>query len=129
MGWREFEEWTAAQFADAGYQPNTTPRTGDKGADIILRAPFKPGARPIICQCKHRALGDGHVDEEAITDVMRAQLAYGLTYPWLKDPQLVAVTNGRFTLRAAALARENDVLLVDGARIDGLAGIARAFIS
>jgi HJR/Mrr/RecB family endonuclease len=129
MGWKDFEVWTATQFAQAGYQPNTTPTSHDGGADIILRPPSRPpGSRPVICQCKHRSLGEGQVDEDAVRDVLRARSAYGLLYPWLKDPRLMAVTNGRFTLKASSLARENDVVLVDGAQIDGLTGIARALL-
>jgi hypothetical protein len=123
MGWREFEDWTADQFAKAGFQPNRTPRTGDGGADIVLRPPV-PTARPVICQCKHRALGDGQVDERAVEDAMRAQAAYLSNYPWLRNPILMAVTNGRFTLAATNLAREKGVVIVDRSRIDGLTGIA-----
>ncbi len=130
MGWKDFEAWTASQFAAAGYQPNTTPGSHDGGADIILRPPSKtPNARPIICQCKHRALGDGFVDEEAVTDVLRARSAYGLLYPWLRQPRLMAVTNGRFSLTAVSLARENDVTLVDAPQIDGLTSIARDLLA
>lgn len=128
MGWKGFEAWTADQFAKAGFQPNLTPRSHDGGADIILRPPSRPGVRPIICQCKHRGLGEGQVDEKAVQDVLRAQSAYGLAYPWLKQPTLMAVTNGRFTLGATSLAHENGVMLVDGSRIDGLAGLAQSLL-
>ena len=129
MGWKTFEAWTADQFAKAGFQPNLTPRSHDGGADIILRPPSRPGIRPIICQCKHRGLGEGQVDEKAVEDVLRAQSVYGLAYPWLKQPMLIAVTNGRFTLGASSLARESDVMLVDGSRIDGLAGVAQNLVA
>jgi hypothetical protein len=125
MGWKDFENWTAQQFIKVGYQANTTPRSHDGGADIILRPPTRPGARPIICQCKHRSLGEGAVDEQAVEDVLRARTAYGMVYPWLVKPVLIAVTNSRFTLRATSSARESGVVLVDGARIDGLSGIAK----
>jgi len=129
MGWKTFEAWTADQFAKAGFQPNLTPRSHDGGADIILRPPSRPGIRPIICQCKHRGLGEGQVDEKAVEDVLRAESVYGLAYPWLKQPMLIAVTNGRFTLGASSLAQEKGVMLVDGSRIDGLAGVAQNLIA
>lgn len=128
MGWKSFEAWTADQFAQAGFQPSLTPRSHDGGADIILRPPSRPGVRPIICQCKHRGLGEGQVDEKAVEDVLRARSAYGFAYPWLKQPMLMAVTNGRFTLGATSLARENGVVLVDGSSIDGLAVMARSML-
>ena len=127
MGWKDFEDWVARQFVRVGYQAHATPRSYDGGADIILRPPMRPGARPIICQCKHRSLAEGSVGEEAVSDVLRAQSAYGGLYPWLMKPVLMAVTNGRFTLSAISAARESGVLLVDGARVDGLAGIAEPF--
>ncbi len=71
MGWREFEDWAASQFSRAGFQPHRTPRSHDGGADLIVRPPSGKIARPIICQCKHRSLGEGMVDEKAIQDVLR----------------------------------------------------------
>ncbi len=128
MGWKDFENWVGQQFVRVGYQAHSTPRSYDGGADIILRPPARTGARPIICQCKHRSLAEGSVGEEAVSDVLRAQSAYGLLYPWLKKPVLMAVTNSRFTLGAISAARESGVLLVDGTRVDGLAGIAEPFV-
>jgi HJR/Mrr/RecB family endonuclease len=125
MGWKEFETWVAAQYRTAGYRCDLTPKSHDGGADIIVHPPSgHPGARPIICQCKHRALGDGLVDEDAVSDVLRARSKYAS----VKQPRLMAVTNGRFTLKACSLGREHDVVLVDGSRIDGLTGIARGLL-
>ena len=124
MGWREFEDWTAEQFTRAGYQASRTPRTGDAGADVILRPPVGSAARAVICQCKHRALGAGAMDEDAVNEVLKAAEAYAGRYTWLIDPVLVALTNGRTTLTASRMAAEKGVILVDGTRIDGLCGIA-----
>ena len=128
MGWLAFEDWTSEQFAAAGYQVNRTPRSGDGGADIILRPPPARNAAPIICQCKHRALG-GWTDEQAVHDVVRARAVYGARYSWLKEPLLVAVTNGELMLAARNLARENNVQLVDRRNVANLAATALRFLA
>ncbi len=120
----DFEDWTAEQFTRAGYQASRTPRTGDAGADVILRPPAGSSARAVICQCKHRALGAGALDEDAVHEVLKAAKAYAGRYPWLGEPVLLAVTNGRTTLAASRMAAEKGVIMVDGSRVDGLAGIA-----
>jgi hypothetical protein len=127
MGWREFEDWTAEQFSRAGYQAHVTPRTGDGGADIILRPPSGKSVRPVICQCKHRALG-GQTDETAVRDLVRARSGYGASYPWLQDPILCAVTNGEASLPVRRLSAENAVLVVDRARISDLFAIAKEML-
>ena len=40
----------------------------------------------------------------------------------------LAVTNGRTTLAASRMAAEKGVILVDGSRVDGLAGMALEII-
>jgi hypothetical protein len=127
MGWREFEDWTAEQFSRAGYQAHVTPRTGDGGADIILRPPSGKSVRPVICQCKHRALG-GQTDETAVRDLVRARSGYGASYPWLQNPILVAVTNGEACLPVRRLAAENAVIVVDRARISDLFVVAQEMV-
>lgn len=122
MGWQAFEAWTAESFSLAGYQPYVTPRSGDGGADILLRPPLG-NARPVICQCKHRALG-GRTDEQAVQDVLRARTAYSGKYPWLKDPTLLVVTNGRMAVAATSLATEHHVTIVDRSRLAGLVAMA-----
>ncbi len=124
MGWQGFEAWTAEQFSSAGFQSHLTPRSGDGGADIILR-PLPGGvARAVICQCKHRALG-GRTDEQAVRDVLRARDAYKGRQAWLNDPTLVVITNGNLSLAAHALASERDVIVVDRSRLAGLASLAK----
>ena len=129
MGWKEFEDWTADQFVEAGYQHHSTPKSGDKGADIILRPPPRSVARGVICQCKHRSLGEGVVDEGAVEDVLRARPVYGAKYGWLLDPVLVAVTNGSFTPAALRTAKAKGVLTVDRANVDDLARFSSRLLS
>jgi superfamily II DNA or RNA helicase len=118
MGWQAFEDWTAEQFSRAGFQRHATPRGGDGGADVVLRPPPERPGRGIICQCKHRALGEGAVDETAVEEVIRARNTYMARYAWLGDPMLAAVTNGRFTVAAVKLAKARDVKLVARADLE-----------
>ena len=129
MGWRGFEAWTADQFAAAGYQAHTTPNSGDRGADIVLRPPAGRRVSGVICQCKHRALGEGFIDEEAIHEVLKAGPDYEAKYDWLRGPLLVAVTNGTFTPTALKLARSMGVMVVDRSGIDGLEGFAKNLLA
>jgi HJR/Mrr/RecB family endonuclease len=119
MGWRGFEIWAAERFRAAGYQVHNTPVSGDGGADIILRPSSGKHTSPLICQCKHRAMG-GSTDEQAVNDVVRARDVYGERYSWLKQPVLVVVTNGEMTLAGRNLALEHQVHVVDRKRAAGL---------
>jgi HJR/Mrr/RecB family endonuclease len=93
---------------------------GDGGADVVLRPPSSQPDRGIICQCKHRGLGEGMVDEAAVEEVIRARSVYVPRYAWLGNPVLVAVTNGKFTSAARTLGKSRDVVLVDRSDIDRL---------
>ena len=107
MDWLSFERWTAGALRAAGMSVNETPRTGDKGADLL--ATGRNGDRWIV-QCKHRACGeDRTVDDSAVQEVAVARFAY----PDFRDASLAAVTNGTFELAARRLAVETGVLLVD----------------
>jgi HJR/Mrr/RecB family endonuclease/superfamily II DNA or RNA helicase len=125
MGWKQFEEWTAEQFRRAGFQTFTTPSSGDGGADIVLRSPPGTAVRPIICQCKHRALS-GSTGAEAVHDVIRAKASYSRKYQWLQDPLLLTITNGHASLAARRLAAEHKVLIADRAVLPDLPAIAEA---
>jgi hypothetical protein len=129
MGWKAFEQWTAEQFVKAGFQASMTPRTGDAGADIVLRPPPGSKGRPVICQCKHRSMGKGTMDEGAVEAVLTAAAAYSARNSWLHDPVLMAVTNGAATVRASNLAAQNGVVLVDKESIRNLAAMAKAMLA
>jgi HJR/Mrr/RecB family endonuclease len=100
-----FEDWVMDGLRTA-YQVSRTPRTGDRGADIIARDPI--GARDdMIVQCKHTQTKNP-CSEEAVEDLLRARDAYPLN-----DPNLVAVTNAvSFVAKAKAMAREHGIRLI-----------------
>ena len=95
----EFEEWLIATIKRAGVV-NTTPtrRTGDQGADIIVRHD-----RTIIIQAK---CYQQNVGNDAVQQAHAAKTHYGGDEAWV-------VTNSRFTRAARELAASTGVVLVD----------------
>jgi HJR/Mrr/RecB family endonuclease len=100
-----FEDWVMDGLRSA-YQVSRTPRTGDRGADIIARDPI--GARSdMIVQCKHTQT-ENPCSEEAVQDLLRAMDAYPLN-----NPNLVAVTNAAtYVARAKSMAQEHGIRLI-----------------
>ena len=94
-----FEEEVGRVYRGLGYKVATTPRTGDKGVDLVLR----DGGRTGIVQCKahHKPIGPGPVRE-----LIGARLSTGADYA------LLASRSG-FTSGAKELAREQAIELVD----------------
>jgi len=124
--WRSFEMWVAGRFQAAGWQVNDTPLSGDGGADVVCRHP--KGGRSAIVQAKHRQMGDGTVGETAVHEMLAAPGRYRhLT--WLREPLLLAVSNGVFELRARTLASQRNVRLVDRAEVAALDTIAQAMLT
>lgn len=125
--WLSFEMWVAEQFRTVGWQVNDTPRSNDGGGDVIARHPA--GGRPIIVQVKHRALGRGTVNHDAVEQVLNARGRYQRSHPWLTDPILFAVSNGKFELRACTLAEQRQVRIVGRDEILALKAFAREGLS
>lgn len=86
---------------------NTTPRTGDQGADIV----FSHAERHVVVQCKRYA---GAVGNEAVQQVHAAKAFYRCTEAWV-------VTTGTFTPAARSLAQRTNVKLVEQATREGVA--------
>lgn len=101
----------AGQLIESGYRAERTPRTGDRGADIVIRG--ADGRGGAIIQCKHRQ--DGRTcDGAEVDDPARARDVYGL-----ESPGLVVLSNARRFSRGARLkARRAGAVLVgaDGLR-------------
>jgi len=99
----EFEEWMIAAIKRAGI-PDARPtvRTGDQGADIIVRH-----GRTLIIQakCYRDVVGNG-----AIQEVHAAKTHYGGDEAWV-------VTNSRFTRAARQLATSTSVRLIDASSV------------
>jgi len=108
LSWAEFEELLKRVFERLGYHVNHTGKNGpDGGIDLVL---LKNGERTIV-QCKHwqsRQVG---------VKVVREQL--GLKHSH-RAHHCVIVTSGEFTPDGVRFARDNGIILFDGAALQEL---------
>ena len=96
----EFEQWLINSIRQAGIlNVLPTKRTGDQGADIIVRH----GGKTVVIQAKYyqQPVGNG-----AVQEVHTAKSHYGANEAWV-------VTNSTFTRAARELATTAGVRLVD----------------
>ncbi len=99
MSGTEFEQWLIASIREAGIvDAKPTKRTGDQGADIIVRQ-----GRTIVIQakCYQQSVGNS-----AVQEVHAAKIYYAADEAWV-------VTNSTFTRSARELAKSTGVRLVD----------------
>ncbi|KAB2489654.1 restriction endonuclease [Priestia endophytica] len=96
----QFEFYLKSLFQELGYQAQVTPKSGDFGADLIMKGPQK-----IVIQAK-RYGRKNRVGISAIQQVYGAQAYYKADKAWV-------VTNSLFTKRARALAKACNVQLFD----------------
>jgi HJR/Mrr/RecB family endonuclease len=109
---KHFELYLADLLRTAGVSDiSTTPETGDQGGDLL----FSCRGRRIVLQAKRYS---GTVGNKAIQEAHAARAYYGCDRAWV-------VTNSRFSQSARTLAKELDVLLVDGDRLPRLAEVVR----
>ena len=95
----EFEQWLIASIRQAGIaDAKPTKRTGDQGADIVVRQ-----GRTIVIQakCYQQSVGNA-----AVQEVHAAKVHYAADEAWV-------VTNSTFTRSARELATSTGVRLVD----------------
>lgn len=107
LGWREFEHVIQEVFRRQGYLSVESPSGPDGGYDIALR---KDGKRYLV-QCKHwksRQVGVAPVRE--LWGVIAASKANGGFF----------VTSGSFTPDAEAFARDINLELIDGVKLERL---------
>ena len=95
----QFENWLKVLFEDYGFQVEKTKRTGDYGADLIL----KKGNDKIAVQAKRYK---GNVGVKAVQEVIGSAKYYGCN-------GAVVCTNSYFTENAKNLAKANEVILYD----------------
>lgn len=95
----EFEKFLMYQFKAKGFSVDTTPKSGDFGADLILR---KNGIKTVV-QAKRYGKTVGI---RAIQEIIAAKTFYHA------DKAIVA-TNNTFTKNAKQLAFTSDVRLID----------------
>ena len=102
----QFESWWAHKIKDYGIIVKDTPKTGDKGGDVVGEHEEKN--KNYIFQLKHRNNPKNVCDKEAVDDCLRAVESYAL-----ESPYLVAVTNAeKFDDEAIQLAARNNVNLI-----------------
>lgn len=112
----EFEELLAHYFTVDRYVAQTTPKTGDYGADIVLRK----GGEVIVVQAKRYR---GSIGIGAVQEVTAAKAHY-------RASQAMVITNSFFTKAAISLARANRVVLWDRdelcARLEAMEAASKA---
>ncbi|RMG07212.1 MAG: restriction endonuclease [Cyanobacteria bacterium J055] len=97
MSGEQFEEFLAECFQRLGYTANTTPKTNDFGADLIL---IKDGRKTVVQAKRYQ----GKVGNSAVQEVVAAVRYY-------EANNAIVATNSQFTPNARELARANNVQL------------------
>ena len=121
MDWHRFEDWTCDQIRSSGLTVSKTPRSGDGGADLIVRVSSDHG-RGAFVQVKHRSRGKtGLVSENEVLDVIRAKDRYAV-----RDPLFFLVTNGSVDQKGMRAAELSLVRIIDYSRVSKLADIVRS---
>lgn len=107
----EFENYVMRLLKQNGWKVGGTPKTGDKGADIIARI----SDQVIVIQTKRSA---STVGIRAVQEVAAAKSFYSGTEAWV-------VTNSSFTEAARELAQKTGVQLVCGADLSQIGELVR----
>ena len=96
----EFEEYVKHYFRHVGYRNiRTTKTTRDYGADILM----KKGFHKVVVQAKRY---DRNIGVHAIQEVLASKAYYQCS-------KAIVITNQYYTSSAIALAKVNDVQLID----------------
>lgn len=102
-----YEGYVAALLMHAGYTVRSTPRSGDKGVDLLAYTPDDP-ARPWWCvECKYRSESkhDATLDPNVIRSVFTAAHLY-------EARQAALVTNADLTREAREIATQLGVWVI-----------------
>lgn len=99
MKGEEFEEYLKLLYQKLGYNVSTTPRSGDFGADLVL----KKDGKKIVVQVKRYSKSVGI---KAVQEIIPAIRHYNASQAWV-------ITNSSFTSPAVQLAQSNNVRLID----------------
>lgn len=100
MSGYEFEEYLKALFKRLGYKAVVTKKSGDYGADLVLK-----GRKRIVVQAK-RYRKKNNVGINAVREVYGAKAYYEADEAWV-------VTNSYYTRQANELARKCNVKLLN----------------
>jgi HJR/Mrr/RecB family endonuclease len=100
MSGTDFEIYVSQILKEKGYVTSITGKTGDQGADLIVE---KEGRRIIVqAKCYSQSVGN-----KAVQEVIGAVGFYD-------GDEGCVITNSSFTRSAIALARKNNITLIDG---------------
>lgn len=102
----EFEQMVAELFKKLGYTIHRVNHSHDQGADIVMSLDSE---RYCVQVKKYK----GSVGNSAIQQV-------AASLPYYRADRGVVVTTGTFTASAVALAKSNDVVLIDGPALSEL---------
>ncbi len=106
MKGERFERFLVELYERLGYKCTQTKKTGDQGADVIL----KKGFQKIGVQAKRYR---GSVGNSAVQEAVASRKYYGFT-------SVKVVTNSTFTKSAVELAKANKVELIDREKLKKL---------
>jgi len=96
----QFEAYLRVLFKEMGYRPVVTQKSGDYGADVVLK-----GRNKIVIQAKR--YGYKHkVSMDAVREVLAAMFFYKADEAWV-------ITNSFFTKQAETLAKACGVKLLN----------------
>jgi len=96
----KFEEYLKVLFKELGYRPAITKKSGDFGADVILK-----GKNKIVIQAKRYGYKN-RVSMDAIREVFASKYFYEADEAWV-------ITNSFFTKQAMQLAKPCNVKLLN----------------
>ena len=94
-----FEQFLKRLFLYRGYQVSETARTGDYGADLVLK---RDGATTVVQAKRYNA----NVGARAIQEIYSARHHYHADH-------MMVVTNTHFTRQAIEMATEQEIELID----------------
>ncbi|PDZ08210.1 restriction endonuclease [Bacillus pseudomycoides] len=107
MDGHQFEVYLKALFRELDYRPVVTRKTGDYGADLILK-----GKNRIVIQAKRYGVKN-RVGISAVQEIYAAQAYYKAQEAWV-------VTNSIYTRQAKELAEACHVKLIDRVELQKL---------
>ncbi|TRM11437.1 restriction endonuclease [Lentibacillus cibarius] len=96
----QFEAYLQVLFKELGYRPVVTQKSGDYGADVVLK-----GENKIVIQAK-RYDTKHKVSMDAVREVLAAMFFYKADEAWV-------ITNSFFTTQAKTLAKACGVTLLN----------------
>lgn len=101
-----FEQFLKRLFIYRGYNVSDTARTGDFGADLLL----KKDGRTTVVQAKRY---NNNVGSKALQEIYSARHHY-------KADEMMVVSNSHFTKQAQVMAEEQNIELIDREELIGM---------